>query len=549
MIELIIYGLLIYLAIMAIIWVVKHIVGPGIKYASIAALVIGVAVGAFAALSSYFKAVKANIHPYSYYVDKSKHPQPARRSYFFGPGFLQLRRMVGGAWAGIKPWFEKVTVIAGVGLTFADSWIIRIVVFVPVAAFALAAYLAIGVIGGGITVMLSLIHTGIMLAVMIVIYTIFSVTWIIDRIYLKRHAIKVSCPYCTERYTIPKFECPNCGQIHDKLVPGPYGIWHRKCTCGHVIPTTFLNGRSELKSYCPNCDHELAASDAHQVSISVVGGSSSGKTVLLSAFYHLMFENIRRSGNRVRVEIPEMNEYMFEDLEHWYQGAPCDPTALSDTSTMYSVLLDSEELTTRAQFSVYDIPGEAFMDPSMSSMIPQKHFQHANGLVIVIDPLEAYQMRAEAEQSGDQVVNYSESEAAAVIANFVTYLRTYLSGKKITRNIQMPVSVVITKADLASVKRRISYTHIRNTVKHGVYEDFDTARDEQCKQFLIDIGLGSVVDAITADFVNAHYYPVSAMGHEANGEEYEPEHVMEPFAHIIRTSEPVIADLLQISDI
>ena len=60
MIELIIYGLLIYLAIMAIIWVVKHIVGPGIKYASIAALVIGVAVGAFAALSSYFKAVKAN---------------------------------------------------------------------------------------------------------------------------------------------------------------------------------------------------------------------------------------------------------------------------------------------------------------------------------------------------------------------------------------------------------------------------------------------------------------------------------------------------------
>jgi len=537
----IIIGIIIFAVVLKII---VSVVGPLLIYASGIALGIGALVGVLAAFVSYIRAVARNRHPYARYTDKSANPQPARRSYFFGPGMNQLINIITDAWKGMWAWLSKVLTVAGVMLLFSDSWIIRIIMFLPAAALTVAAFVSVGLLGGIITATLSLIHASIIFAWMAVIYVLFSITWVIDRIYLKSRSIRTSCAYCQERYVIPEFECPNCGEIHTKLVPGPYGIWHRRCKCGHVLPTTFMNGRSELASSCPMCHNGLAASDASQVSISVVGGSSSGKTVLMSAFYHELFESIRRNGSRLSVEIPDASKYMFEDLERWYEGATCDPTAETDTSIMYSVLFNASVFDARKQFSVYDIAGEAFRDPEISAMIPQKQFKFSDGIVIVIDPLAAELMRSEAEANGDDITNYSESEASTVITNFVSYLKTNLSSKGVTRTIQKPVSVVITKADLPSVKRRISYTHIRHEVKQKHYADFDTARDELCKNFLADIGMTNAISAIDANFSNVHYYPVSAIGHEPDGEAYEPEHIMEPFERIITEADSALAELM-----
>lgn len=542
--ELLIGLIMIVAALYAIAWVIEHLLWPVLKYVSAAALVIGLVVGVLAALVSYIKAVRRNRHPYARYVDKSPHPQPARRSYFFGPGMKQLISIVTDAWKGMWAWLSKVLEIAGVMLLFADSWIIRIIMFIPAAALTVSAFASVGLLGGLITAILSTAHMALMFAVMAVIYVLFSITWVIDRIYLKSRSIRTSCSYCQERYVIPVFECPDCGEMHTKLVPGPYGIWHRRCKCGHVLPTTFLNGRSELTSYCPMCHNGLAASDASQVSISVVGGSSSGKTVLMSAFYHELFESIRNNGSRLTTEIPDTMKHLFEDLERYYEGAPCDPTPVTDTSIMYSVLFNSSVFDARKQFSVYDIAGEAFRDPEISAMIPQKQFKFADGIVIVIDPLGAELMRSEAEANGDDTTNYSESEASTVITNFVSYLKTNLSSKGVSKTIQKPVSVVITKADLPSVKRRISYTHIRHELKQKHFADFDTARDELCRNFLADIGMANAVSAIDANFSNVHYYPVSAIGHEPDGEVYEPEHIMEPFERIITEADSALAELM-----
>lgn len=87
---------------------------------------------------------------------------------------------------------------------------------------------------------------------------------------------------------------------HARLVPGPYGIWHRRCSCGKKLPTTFLLGRSALKAFCPVCGNELAASDVQQFSLSVVGGTSSGKTVLLTAFYHNFLEALDKNKQVMR---------------------------------------------------------------------------------------------------------------------------------------------------------------------------------------------------------------------------------------------------------
>ena len=57
------------------------------------------------------------------------------------------------------------------------------------------------------------------------------------------------------------------------------------------------------------------------------------------------------------------------------------------------------------------------------------------------------------------------------------------------------------------------------------------------------------IQAIEANFSNVHYYPVSAIGHEMNGEAYEPEHVFEPFANIISVADPALAGVLKLQQI
>ena len=520
---------------------------------SIVALIgtcIGVAIGLFSALKCYVKSIKDNINPYDYYEDDSPHRQEyaTRRSYFFGPGYLQLLKTAKDAWIdiwGTTRSFSKIRVkIVGA----LDVVGIRQMLWIAGWMFYLCAMASVGVLGSFITCVLGLAHAIVLTSVMAVIYILFSVTWIIDRIYLQSKSIKSSCPVDQTRAVIPMFECPGCGNIHDRLVPGPYGIWRRRCTCGNVLPTTFLLGRSKLKALCPTCGSELAASDVQQFSLSLVGGTSSGKTVLLAAFYHELFVMIEKSKS-VCCEIPEMHKEMFDNLNDWYTGLPCPATRVSQTSDMYSIILKSDQFEVSKQFSLYDVAGEAFEDPAMTSMIPQKQMRDSDGVIITIDPLSAMTMRESARNEGDDTQNYSTAEAATIVNNFVTYLKAVLTNSKIKNKSQKPVSVVITKADLSSISRRISYHKIKTIMNQqpDTFGSFDEARDTICREFLMDIGLMEAVQAIDAGFVEVHYFPVSAIGHVENGEEYEPEHVTEPFYWLIDRAQPELMKAMGLS--
>lgn len=527
-------------------------------YVILGALCLAIALGCAVAIVNYIKKLILYINPYpatpgeyddgvrTYYQDKGKRREEyaQHRSYFFGPGFFSIRETIKNTWianfqliGNVKDWLSYHTG----GL----EWLY----WIPGVPFFIFYIVAICLIGSIVTIICSLLHAIPTLLVMIVIYVLFSITWIIDRIYLHIHSVKTSCPYDQVRSVIPMFECPQCGNKHARLVPGPYGIWHRRCSCGKKLPTTFLLGRSALKAFCPVCGNELAASDVQQFSLSVVGGTSSGKTVLLTAFYHNFLEALDKN-KQVYYDIPEIHKDMFDNMKAWYNGAPCDATRLSDTSDMYSIILNSSAFDVRKQFSLYDIAGEAFEDPTMARMLPQKQLRDSNGIVIVIDPLSAGDMRRNAEAEGDDTSNFSGAEASTIIANFVTYLNSVLTNSKITTRSQKPVAVVITKSDLASVSREISYHRIKTLMNQnpGMFENFAHARNEISRNFLRDIGLHDAVAAIEANFTNVHYFPVSAIGHAVNGEGYDPEHVDEPFNWLISETEPALAEILDIQN-
>lgn len=543
----------IYLLYLAIRWLIVNVIAPVGKWVVIGFAVAGVVVGFFTAIFSYIKAIKRYINPYDYYVDHSNHKQQfaKRRSYFFGPGFNQLKTIISGAWSGISRTISKVNSIRYDIAHWADSILLVIVMWILSALFFVLSIVTVGIVGSIITVVITVILSVILVVFMAITYVLFSITWIVDRIYLAIKAINTSCPYCQKREVIPAFECPSCKEKHTRLVPGPYGIWFRRCKCGKLLPTTFMLGRSSLKAYCNTCNSPLASSDSQQLSVSLVGGTSSGKTVLLASFLHEFMQQIDKK-TAVEYVLPDDsdNQTKFSNIKTWFSGGKCESTSMGTTADMYTMLIKSHKMDVGRQFSVYDIAGEAFNDPTLASMLPQKQMKDSNGIVLVIDPLSAAQMRDDAKEAGDDTKNYSEVNSVEVIANFVSYLKTVLTSSKIKKKSGKPVAVVITKSDLASVSKRISYYVIKKKYKAdpGLYENFDSARDTLCRQFLQDIGLWDAVNSIEASFSNVHYYPVSAIGHAANGEEYEPDHVLEPFAWLIGNSSSAIAELIGLSD-
>ena len=113
----------------------------------------------------------------------AREPQPAKVSYFFGKGYIDLRNTILEAWA--------------LNITSAKN------------QFALAREKGIFTIGGGINLIAAIsifvfgsiitaITTGIHIAVLLLffacIYIGFGVLWLIDRIYIMLNKIKNACP-------------------------------------------------------------------------------------------------------------------------------------------------------------------------------------------------------------------------------------------------------------------------------------------------------------------------------------------------------------------
>ncbi|MCD7884945.1 MAG: hypothetical protein LUI87_14760, partial [Lachnospiraceae bacterium] len=252
----------------------------GIYLISFAAL----AMAAFYAIKNYCLAIGHNINfkNWDWKGWDGVEKEPARRSYFFGPGYVQLARTIKESFqlnirvVGKLNSFAGKIRGSGVYASVLSLDFFRIVVGY---AFQVFAYISLFGIGTVLCVLFGLLHGLVTTLVMAVTYVVFSIVWLMDRAYLTKNKIFSDCPLCHERFLVPWFECPNpaCQKIHKKLIPGPYGIWNHRCECGEKLPSTFLNGRSRLKAYCPECQTPLAAADARPVVFQLVGGTCSGK--------------------------------------------------------------------------------------------------------------------------------------------------------------------------------------------------------------------------------------------------------------------------------
>ena len=533
----VIAGILIIIAIYLFVVYVLPVIAAGAGIAAAIVAGIAIVVGSFSAIKNYIVAITSEMNFLHWTWEKST--EPAKRSYFFGPGYVQLGRTISKAFELNSESGHKVSETAS-NLRGDSGWW-GVIKSIAATLYQVIAYICIYVLGTCLCAGLGLIHGTITTVFMLLCYVIFTIVWLVDRVYLWKNKIRSDCPNCHSRYLIPHFTCPQCGVTHQKLVPGPYGIWKHKCDCGYKLPSTFFNGRSKLESFCPDCGSSIVASNARPIVFQLIGGSKAGKTVFLSAFFHEYFSKLQKRG--LSVTVADQYQPYFDELEYWYSGADCPATAQLN-SQMYPLLIDSS-LGVRRQFSIYDIAGEMFDGFTAEGEIQQQQFHYCDGLLFLLDPFSSGNLREDRISSGTDMSDFSNMPVEDVAANFINYLiRT--GHAKANARCNIPLSVIIAKADIREVKRAIGPAKIKSIFENnpGKYETIEQARDGECRQFLIDIGLSATVDNLEAQFPNIHYFPVSAMGHSPDGSEYEPWGVVEPVEWILPLADKNFSELL-----
>lgn len=539
MFELICLVIIIALIYLFVVYVLPLILG-GLAIIYFMVLVIAAVSGSGFALVNYWKSIEANMNFREWTWEKDD--EPAKRSYFFGPGYRQLADTIKGAFKlnsrTVADTNKKVesfrhgTGILGFLKKF-GAWIFRTSTFICIYVF-----------GSALTLVVAGVHGIITTAVMILIYILFTITWAVDTIYMKRRYIYADCPVCKVRYRVPAFVCsnPSCGKIHKKLSPGPYGIWHHTCECGQKLPSTFMNGRSGLEAVCPGCGASIAASDAHNIVYQLIGATNSGKTVYLAAFFHQFMQRLHLVGS-ARVTIPDDFQPYFDDLSSLFEGGPVTSTP-DLNSQMYPVLVDSS-LETRRQFSIYDIAGEMFNRGDLNSVNIQEHFRYADGFLFLLDPFSSGSLRKQREDHEESLEDFSNVSSVTVINNFVNYL-VACGFMKVDGRCNKPIAVIISKADYPEIKREIGPAKISSIYNKNqdAYRDLQDCRDKLCRQFLIDIDMYKVVETLEMTFTNVHYFVASAMGHTYDGDMYTPWGVTDPLEWLLPGTDIEFAGLV-----
>lgn len=502
---------LLVLGLIVLYYLIIYIIAPLGGILLLVTLVASLGYAFYTSIRSFSGSLMDHLDPYTTYLDKSKSPAAAagiRRNYFFGPGYHQIAITISDAFLAqkghletLKSWRDKHTGHPW----YRDMWIW---------IFYIASGFSTYVLGFAWMGVFSVLLATVLLLGMSGFYVFFMSLWSVDRLTLLLRSIQSRCANCKRISIVPAFLCPECGLAHYNLTPGPYGVFERKCLCGQRMASTYFTGRSRYEATCPTCEYTLAASDARQFGIQLVGGVSAGKTTYLSAFWHVYRERLK-TAQGVSVEVEP--EDAFEELESWYQYG--DSAATLETNAVMYSLIHRWAGRTPLQMTLYDIAGEAFA--ALENTTQQQQFRYCEGIIFAIDPTA------------------SPTVTAETVSSFIQEFAGQ-KGAHFTKLSEVPVAVMITKADLFKRDIGLPKTRAVFASRPQQYADAEghvslgRVRDGMCQAFLENHDFGNVLNLIDGAFNKIRYYAVSAIGHPVEaGQTYEPWGVLAPVRGIL----------------
>ncbi|MCF3175053.1 hypothetical protein IPZ61_17225 [Streptomyces sioyaensis] len=337
-----------------------------------------------------------------------------------------------------------------------------------------------------------------------------------ERLWLLVRGICMKCPYpgCYRPFPLAVHRCPSCRVAHGELRPGRYGaLWHI-CVCGERLVTTSLAGRGRLTAHCPYCDQQLpeAVGSTRVVHLPLVGGTSSGKTMVMAAMVAGLQAWSRRSALTVeyasaadRKDAGTLNQQLSQT--GWAlktQGG--EPRAF---------MLRVGHGRRHRLLYLYDPMGESLRDAG--SVRQQQYLAHTDGVILIADVLAAPQVRR-ALHGGD--VERATAARPSDQSPLDTYQRLTGELAALTgRRRRIPMATLVTKRDVLD--------QIGSLPVPGARID----------SWLEAIGLGALVRGVGHDFGAARYWAVSAYAATGTGAlESEQRRAAEPVLWILAHS-------------
>ncbi|MFI1188522.1 hypothetical protein [Streptomyces californicus] len=381
-------------------------------------------------------------------------PEPARRAYWSRLMWVDasvssraaasaVRHRLLGRWMAVTA--RRMFAARRPSTGYGGHWIARAL------CFATAPGTALGAIAGALlaSVVVVLVHLVMwLLAGVVGLAALVGVAVLraAGRAAAGVRRVRMKCPYpgCYRPFPLAVHRCPGCGAAHRELRPGGFGtLWH-VCACGRRLVAVSLAGRDRLAVECPHCDRPLPAGVGRLrvVHVPIVGGTSSGKTMLMAAAVSGLHAMTGTSALRVsfataddRRDVVELNGQL--GTVGWVrktQGG--QPRAL--------MLRVSHRRRHRLLY-LYDPMGEALYD--VDSTRRQEYLAHADGVILAVDVLADPRVRRGLSADEEELVRAASPSEPGPWQTYQTFTGE-LSALTGRRRGRLPLAVVVTKRDV-----------------------------------------------------------------------------------------------------
>lgn len=305
--------------------------------------------------------------------------------------------------------------------------------------------------------------------------------------------------------------------------------------------TTFLNGRGQLKAYCPECDTALSGDTAsRQYAFPVIGGPSVGKTCFINMAIDQMMSDVApaRSWEMSFISDTEEKDHALA-MKSLNQGVRLMKTELNSL-TAYQLMLKLPNEKIGRRIYVYDISGEMFS--SSSDVQNNLAYSYANGFIFIIDPLTLNQFAMDVEDKVDLNAYGASSKDFEDILNIMLINLEKMFGLKDKDTLKRNLAVVINKVDIPTLEEKIGEIAAQQYLAENAEtcKSYMDARDAVCRNFLEEYGAGNFVRTAEAKFKTVRYFTCSALGHNHEGQPYEGKNVVDPVMWLLQQADSSI---------
>lgn len=436
---------------------------------------------------------------------------PAVKSYFFGKGYTDLWATIADAW---QRNLESASDYGHKGNSLLEEELPGKIL----AAFCYGAAVSVVVFGSLFTLIVSILHIVILLVFFSVIYLLFSVIAIFERLVMLVRGFFSVCPNCHTRLPLPTYLCDGCGSEHPRLIPSSFGIFYHHCRCGKKLPCTIFTNRGRLKSKCSACDTMLSRehTESRKQFIPIIGGPSVGKSAYLFSLSRHLKEvtapSLGMSANFIDAHQHQIYESVTESMNKGYP-----PNKTAETLPKAFDMLFQRKKTNNITLYLYDPAGEAFLDSDQ--LVPHKFLGYLSGIILLVDPFSFEKMSAHYASSLLNTTGISPSTAN--VNDILTRLMIAMHrdfGLKSTDKVKIPLAVVINKVDACGLEDIIGEKAVDLYPPKNEKETRGARRNRLIRKVLHDDwNEKHFVSQLETHFSHVEFFTVSALGHSPDG--------------------------------